>query len=132
MSNIVNNEELRLFIERIERLEEEKKGIGDDVKDVYSEAKAVGYDAKIMRQIVRLRKMDGQDRREMEMMLDTYKAALGLDGTPLGDWSERDADLKLAAAVKALDDDPLPLTLKNSKGVVLFANKAAQAQGDKQ
>ena len=55
--NSVDAERLRLLIERIERLEEEKKGIADDVKDVYSEAKAVGYDSKIMRQIVRLRKM---------------------------------------------------------------------------
>ena len=72
------DDRLRLLIERIERLEEEKKGIADDVKDVYAEAKAVGYDAKIMRQIVRLRKMKPDDRSEMEMLLDTYKAALGL------------------------------------------------------
>ena len=72
------DDRLRLLIERIERLEEEKKGIADDIKDVYSEAKAVGYDAKIMRQIVRLRKMKPDDRREMELILDTYKAALGM------------------------------------------------------
>ena len=72
------DDRLRLLIERIERLEEEKKGIGDDIKDVYNEAKAVGYDAKIMRQIVRLRKMKPDDRAEMEMVLETYKAALGL------------------------------------------------------
>ena len=73
------DDRLRLLIERVERLEEEKKGIADDIKDVYSEAKAVGYDAKIMRQIVRLRKMKPDDRREAEMMLDTYKNALGID-----------------------------------------------------
>ncbi|MCB2083037.1 MAG: DUF2312 domain-containing protein, partial [Sphingomonadaceae bacterium] len=56
----------------------EKKGIADDIRDVYAEAKAVGYDPKIMRQVVRLRKMDANDRNEMEMILDTYKAALGL------------------------------------------------------
>lgn len=71
-------DQLRLFIERIERLEEEKKGIADDIRDVYAEAKAVGYDAKIMRQIVRLRKMKPDDRAEMEAILDVYKAALGL------------------------------------------------------
>lgn len=71
-------DQLRLFIERIERLEEEKKGIGDDIKDVYLEAKANGYDGKIMRQIVRLRKMKPDDRSEQEMILDTYKAALGM------------------------------------------------------
>ena len=71
-------DQLRLFIERIERLEEEKKGMADDIKDVYSEAKSQGYDAKIMKQIVSLRKMDTADRQEMEAILDTYKAALGL------------------------------------------------------
>ncbi len=73
------DDRLRLLVERVERLEEEKQGIADDVKDVYLEAKAVGYDPKIMRQIVRLRKMKPDDRAEMEMILDTYKKALGLD-----------------------------------------------------
>lgn len=72
------DDRLRLLIERVERLEEEKKGCADDIRDVYAEAKAVGYDVKVMRQIVRLRKMRPDDRREMEMVLDTYKAALGL------------------------------------------------------
>jgi uncharacterized protein (UPF0335 family) len=70
--------QLRLFFERIERLEEEKKGIADDVKDTFAEAKAMGYDAKIMRQVLRLRKMNPQERQEMEMLVDTYKAAIGL------------------------------------------------------
>jgi uncharacterized protein (UPF0335 family) len=74
----VSDQQLRLFIERIERLEEEKKGIADDIRDVYSEAKANGYDAKIMRQIVRLRKMPINDRKEMEAILDVYKSALGI------------------------------------------------------
>jgi uncharacterized protein (UPF0335 family) len=73
------DDRLRLLIERVERLEEEKKGIADDIRDVYAEGKAVGYDTKMMRQIVRLRKMKPDDRREMEMLLETYKAALGLD-----------------------------------------------------
>ena len=72
------DDRLRLLIERVERLEEEKKGIGDDIKDVYLEAKAVGYDVKIMRHIVRLRKMAPDDRKEMEAILDLYKAAPGL------------------------------------------------------
>ena len=71
-------DQLRLFIERIERLEEEKKGIADDIRDVYLEAKAQGYDPKIMRQIVRLRKMPVHDRKEMEAILDVYKSALGI------------------------------------------------------
>ena len=72
-------DQLRLLIERIERLEEEKKGIGDDIKDVYLEAKATGYDPKIMRQIIRLRKMQPQDRPEMEAILQTYLSALGME-----------------------------------------------------
>ena len=78
MSETIAADELRLLIERIERLEEEKKGIADDIRDVYAEAKSRGYDSKIMRQIVRLRKMETHDRQEMEAILDTYKAALGL------------------------------------------------------
>lgn len=73
------DEQLRLFIERIERLEEEKKGIADDIRDVYLESKSQGYDPKIMRQIVRLRKMPIHDRREMEAILDVYKSALGIE-----------------------------------------------------
>ena len=73
------DDRLRLLIERIERLEEEKQGIADDVKDVYLEAKSVGYDVKIMRKVVALRKMSADDRREMETVLDLYKRALGLD-----------------------------------------------------
>lgn len=73
-----SDDRLRLLIERVERLEEEKKGLNDDIRDVYAEAKATGYDAKIMRQIVRLRRMRPDDRREMELILDTYKAALGI------------------------------------------------------
>jgi uncharacterized protein (UPF0335 family) len=71
-------DELRLLIERIERLEEEKKGISDDVRDVYAEAKARGYDPKTMRAVVRLRKMDNNSRQEADALLETYKAALGL------------------------------------------------------
>jgi len=78
MSDNVAADQLRLFIERIERLEEEKKGIGDDIKDVYSEAKSQGYDTKTMRAIVRLRKMEKHAREEAEALLETYKAALGI------------------------------------------------------
>jgi len=71
-------DQLRLFIERIERLEEEKKGIADDVKDVYAEAKSNGYDTKTMRAIVRLRKLEKHTRDEMDALLETYRTALGL------------------------------------------------------
>lgn len=73
-----SDEQLRLFIERIERLEEEKKGVGDDIRDVYLEAKSQGYDPKIMRKIVRLRKIPAHDRKEMETLLDVYASALGM------------------------------------------------------
>jgi len=73
------DDRLRLLIERVERLTEEKKGISDDIKDVYAEAKAVGYDTKIMRKMVKLRKQTRDARMEEEMLTETYKAALGLD-----------------------------------------------------
>ena len=72
-------EDLRLLIKRIETLEEEKKGIADDIKDIYTEAKARGYDTKILRQIVRICKMAKDDRNEHFALLDTYAKALGMD-----------------------------------------------------
>jgi uncharacterized protein (UPF0335 family) len=75
----VSAEQLKLFIERIETLEEEKRGLADDIKGVYQEAKANGYDVKTMRTIVRLRRMDTNARAEMEALLETYKSALGLE-----------------------------------------------------
>jgi uncharacterized protein (UPF0335 family) len=71
-------DQLRLFIERVERLEEEKKGISDDIKDVYAEAKANGYDTKTMRKVVALRRLETHVRQEADALLDTYRAALGL------------------------------------------------------
>lgn len=73
-----NNDDLKQIVERIERLENEKDELGEDIKDIYLEAKSKGYDTKILRQIIRLRKMNPEDRQEMEALLDTYKAALGL------------------------------------------------------
>ena len=78
MTTEATDDRLRLLIERVERLEEEKKGLADDITDVYAEAKAVGYDVKIMRKVIALRKMNADDRAEMEAILETYKAALGL------------------------------------------------------
>jgi uncharacterized protein (UPF0335 family) len=75
----VNAGHLRAFIERIERLEEEKKALSDDIKDVYGEAKANGFDVKIMRKIVSLRKQDRDKRVEEETILDLYLAALGMN-----------------------------------------------------
>lgn len=78
MSEAVAADQLRLLIERIERLEEEKKGIADDVKDVYGEAKATGFCTKTMRRIIALRKMEKHDRDEASMLLETYCNALGI------------------------------------------------------
>jgi uncharacterized protein (UPF0335 family) len=74
----VAGERLRSFIQRIERLEEEKKTISDDIREVFAEAKSTGFDPKIMRQVLRLRKMETSDRQEMEALLETYLAALGM------------------------------------------------------
>ncbi|HWM46250.1 MAG TPA: DUF2312 domain-containing protein [Xanthobacteraceae bacterium] len=71
-------DQLKAFIERVERLEEEKKAISDDIRDVYAEAKGNGYDVKALRTIVRLRKMDTDERKEQETILDTYMHALGM------------------------------------------------------
>jgi uncharacterized protein (UPF0335 family) len=69
---------LKAFVERIERLEEEKKAIADDVRDVYAEAKANGFDTKALRAVVQLRRQDVDERREYEAILETYMHALGM------------------------------------------------------
>ena len=74
----IAGERLKSFIERIERLEEEKRALAEDIKEVFSEAKGVGFDVKTMRQIIRLRRMDQEDLDEQEALLDTYKRALGM------------------------------------------------------
>ncbi|MBZ8135336.1 DUF2312 domain-containing protein [Afifella sp. IM 167] len=70
--------QLRAFIERIERLEEEKKALSEDIRDVYAEAKGTGFDTKVMRQVIRLRKQDSAERQEQEALLDLYMHALGM------------------------------------------------------
>ena len=75
----VAGDRLRTIIERVERLEEEKKALSDDVREVFSEAKGAGFDVKVIRQVVRLRKMDATDRSEMEQVLNVYKRALGME-----------------------------------------------------
>jgi len=79
MAEMAADERLRLLIERIERLEEEKKGISDDIKDVYLEAKSAGNEPKAMRTVVRIRKMKPDDRKEQEAILEVYLNALGID-----------------------------------------------------
>ena len=75
---LIAKDHLKAFIERIERLEEEKKAIADDIRDVYGEAKANGYDTKALRTVVRLRKQDINERKEQEAILETYLHALGM------------------------------------------------------
>jgi uncharacterized protein (UPF0335 family) len=74
----IGGSQLRSFIERIERLEEEKAALAADIREVYAEAKGTGFEPKTMRQIVRLRKLDSADRQEQETLLDLYKSALGM------------------------------------------------------
>ena len=78
-SEEVNSKHLRAFIERIERLEEEKKALADDIKEVYAEAKGNGFDVKIMRKIVSIRKQDRDKRIEEDAILELYMAALGIN-----------------------------------------------------
>ena len=75
----VARDQLRAFIERIERLEEEKKTVSDDIKEVYSEAKANGYNTKILRKVIAIRKRDADERKEEEAILELYLEALGVD-----------------------------------------------------
>ncbi len=77
-TNSIDSGHLKAFIERIERLEEEKRALAEDIKDVYSEAKGTGYDVKIMRKIVSIRRQDHQKRKEEEEILDLYMSALGI------------------------------------------------------
>ena len=74
----IAQDQLRSIVERIERLEEEKKALGDDIKEVYAEAKANGFDVKTLRQVIRLRKQDTSERAEQEALLDLYLHALGM------------------------------------------------------
>ena len=82
----VASRQLKSFVERIERLEEEKKGIADDIRDVFAEAKGQGFDTKVMRQVIRLRKKDVAERQEEEALLDLYLHALGMAGPANGDY----------------------------------------------
>jgi uncharacterized protein (UPF0335 family) len=84
-SDSVAQDQLRAFIERIERMEEEKKAIADDIKEIYAEAKGNGFDTKVLRQIVRIRKQDASERQEHEAILELYMSALGMVAVPSED-----------------------------------------------
>jgi uncharacterized protein (UPF0335 family) len=78
----VAQDQIRAIVERIERMEEEKRAIADDIKEIYAEAKGNGFDTKVLRQIVRIRKMDHSDRMEQEALLELYMTALGMSVGP--------------------------------------------------
>ena len=80
----IARDQLKAFVERIERLEEEKKSISDDIKDVYAEAKGTGFDTAALRRVIALRKLDKDERMEQEAILDTYLHALGMGPAPEG------------------------------------------------
>jgi uncharacterized protein (UPF0335 family) len=81
----VAQDQLRAFVERIERMEEEKRAIAEDIKEIYSEAKGNGFDTKVLRQVIRIRKQDHSERMEQEAILDLYMAALGMQAAPRQD-----------------------------------------------
>jgi uncharacterized protein (UPF0335 family) len=81
----VAQDQLRAFIERIERMEEEKKAIADDIKEIYAEAKGNGFDTKVLRQVIRIRKLDHAERMEQEAILELYMTALGMSVAPRDD-----------------------------------------------
>ncbi len=87
-SDSVAQDQLRAFIERIERMEEEKKAIADDIKEIYAEAKGNGFDTKVLRKIITIRKQDHAERMEQEALLELYMAALGMAAAPPSDDDE--------------------------------------------
>jgi len=87
-SDSVAQDQLRAFVERIERMEEEKKAIADDIREIYAEAKGNGFDTKVLRQVVKIRKQDRSERLEQEALLDLYLAALGMQAAPREDEQE--------------------------------------------
>jgi uncharacterized protein (UPF0335 family) len=81
----VAQDQLRAFVERIERMDEEKRAIADDIKEIYAEAKGNGFDTKVLREVIRIRKQDHAERMEQESLLDLYMAALGMQAAPRED-----------------------------------------------
>ncbi|MBL4892514.1 MAG: DUF2312 domain-containing protein [Rhizobiaceae bacterium] len=98
--NLVAREQLKSVVERIERLEEEKKAIADDIRDVYAEAKANGFDAKVLREVVKIRKLDSTEREEHDAVRDLYLQALGM----LPDFEPANAPIATTAATPDEED----------------------------
>jgi uncharacterized protein (UPF0335 family) len=112
---------LRLFIERIERLEEEKNGLGSDISDVYAEAKSHGYDTKIMRECVKLRAMETHTRQERDAVIATYRNALGMPftDTPLGQYAEH---------LKEMDEQGIGVSISVGDGPATPLNETARSK----
>lgn len=98
--NHVASGQLRTFIERIERLEEEKATIAEDIKEVFAEAKGYGYDIKVMRMALKIRKANPDTLADQQALLDTYLDAMGMEGTPLGHWLARQKEGASHASAK--------------------------------
>ncbi|MEY2882393.1 MAG: hypothetical protein RL490_117 [Pseudomonadota bacterium] len=123
MSENVSAEQLRLFIERIESLEEERQGISDDIKDVYAEAKGTGFDTKTMKKIIALRKLDASSRQEADALLDTYRTALGL-ADEFGGSDEPREDPR-AAKINGAIEAEIHATLRTTGRATIVALKGA-------
>ncbi len=122
----IAREQLKSIVERIERLEEEKAALAGDIKEVYAEAKAKGYDTKTLRTVIRLRKQDSAERQEPEALLDLYLHALGMAGEP----EEDDRDVRRVAAspgvravLKRMGTPVEPTAEERAKGVVAAFDK---------
>lgn len=121
----IAGEKLLSLIQRIERLEEDRTNIGADIREVYSEAKGIGFDPKIIRQLVNLRKMEASDRQEQEALLESYAAAIGmLVGTPLGDAAMRTMreSPRIKSAVEGMlapikDGGSMSITTADGRGI---------------
>lgn len=129
-SENVSAQQLRLFIERIETLEEERKSTADDIRDVYAEAKGTGFDTKTMKAIVKLRAMDANMRQESDALLDTYRSALGLaDGSDDNNGRRNPQDERLQseilATLRAVDTNGGRVTIVALKAAI--KDKAAKA-----
>lgn len=113
-AHAVSRDQLRAFIERIERLEEEKKSIADDIKDVYGEAKGTGFDTKVLRKLISIRKQDRDERAEQEAILDMYMIALGMVDQP-ADYDEprQSAPVQCEPAMALRSDGGLSILTKH-------------------
>jgi uncharacterized protein (UPF0335 family) len=137
LSNIGHNsvaaDQLRLFMERIERLQEEKKGLADDIRDVFAEAKANGYDTKAMREVLKLRAMETHVRQERDALIETYRQALGIDyaATPLGRSALERATGDFSDHLSRMDDQGIGVSIGIPGEAMTPLNKTAAENMEK-